>query len=210
MNSDTQKPNKKSVKKRIVISVIAVIFLILAFTTAYAAIQLNSNTIYNGVYIGNTHVGNMTIKEAQNAIADKINKTFDTQLKFNCNDTTFEISVAELAFKSDSEKLAKKAYKIGRYKNIFKSLKTIMSCRRQKYVINFDFSFDEERLMLLINDSIQSFAVDSSPMTAEISNGKLYVSNACDGMGADNQKILSDVKNALYDIEKNSIINIEI
>lgn len=210
MNSDTQQSNKKSVKKFILISTITVLILIIAISTVYAAVQLNSNTIYNGVYIGNTDVGNITVTEAKKTIDDNINKISATQLKFNCRDTSFEIPISELAFKADSEKLVKKAYKIGREKNIFKSLKTIISCSRQKYAVNFDFSFDEERLMLLINDSIQSFVIDSSPMTAEISNGKLYVTNASDGMGADSKRIISDVKNAMYDIEKCDIINIEI
>ncbi len=210
MNSDGAKKKHFS-KKRIVISIICIIAVLAAGMLVYAASQLKYENIYKGISIGNINVGEMTKAEAENAVNKYAKQYNDLKLSFKCRDIEFDVPVSSLSFKVDSKKLADKAYKIGRSKSNIKNLKTIISGKKKGYTVNFDFSFDEERLLLMVTEAIQEKTTDSTPMTVETGTDRLYVTNAVKGKGADNKKIISDVKSILSDLkEKNKTINVEI
>lgn len=208
MNSVKTK-TKKHIK--IIFSAAVIIAVIIASCVVYAASLINSTKIHDGISIGSIYVGNMSKKDALKAVENHIKKCNNSEFDFQCEEIKFNIPMSLLSFKSDSDKLVEKAYNIGRDKNTIKNLKTILSCKNKGYTINFDFSFDEERLLTTVNETIQDKLSDFSPMNVEIGTDRLYVTNAVSGKIVDTHKLLSDIKNQIFELNKqHDIINIKI
>ena len=76
-NGDTKKHirNKGLIIFAIVIAILAI--LLLAFSTVFALININSNKIMNGVFIQGIDVSGLTTDEAKEKVSNIVNKHFD-------------------------------------------------------------------------------------------------------------------------------------
>lgn len=191
---ESGKTNKKSNKKIIAVIAAVIVSAIAAFSV-HAGIVLSNDVIYDGVYAGKVNLSGMTEKQAKDELSNYFKSHSDITLDFECDGINFKITSDTISFKADIEKAVKAAYGAGRKGNLLKNYKDIMSYKQKSYSVPVEFSYDKDRLLLLINDNIQEKIADPVPMNVEIGDDRLYVTNSIPGKGIDEKKLFEDVNN---------------
>lgn len=204
---EVNKGNKKSGKK-IIFGVLAVVVLAIITFSVHAGMVLSNDHIYSGVHVGKIDLSGMTEKQATEELSDYYDKKADAVLNFKCNDLKFKIPVESISFKADIEKAVKSAYNAGRDGNFFENYMNIMSYKKKAYTEKMSFSYDKDRLLLLINDNVQSMITDPVAMNVEIGEDKLFVTNALPGNGIDEEELYKDVNNVFEENSYDDIIDV--
>lgn len=198
---------KISKKTKLIALAAVIVVLIIATVSVYATVS--SKRIYDGVYVGKTHLGGMTQKQAEEALSKYISQRKDMTLNFECDGRTVSVEAADISLGMDVKKASKDAYSAGRGKKIFKNYKNIISYKFKDYTIPVVFSYDKDRLLLTIKDSVQDKITDPVPMTVEIGKDRLYVKNAVSGRVIDEEKLFKNVNNAFENLS-NDVIDISV
>jgi len=196
---------KISKKTKIIVLAAVMVVLIVAAISVYATVS--SKRIYDGVYVGKIHLGGMTTKQAEEELSKYLSARKDMSLNFECIGRKVSVNAADISFGMDVQQAVKDAYSVGRGKKFFKNYKNIISYKFKGYTVPVNFSYDKDRLLLTIKDSVQDKVVDPVPMTVEIGEDRLYVKNATSGKVIDEEKLFRDVNSAFANLS-NAVIDV--
>ena len=110
---------KKKRRTIIFIFVVILIFLIVAFSTIFALLNMNNIKIAKGVSIKNVELSDLTIDDARKNLNEVLEKQLIAELNVKYNDEyNITLSPAQIEFKYNVEDALNKAYSIGRSDNI--------------------------------------------------------------------------------------------
>ena len=121
---ESNKGNKKPVKKIVIIAVVVIVLIIAAFSV-HAGIVMSNDRIYSGVYVGEIDLGGMTQKQASEKISEYYKAFSNISLNFKCDEIKFDLSADSISFNADATNAAKAAYRAGRNGNFFLSGRTL-------------------------------------------------------------------------------------
>ena len=123
--------NKKSTSKKsiIIVSVVIgiILLLFLFFSTIFALININKNTIINGVYIKGIDVSSMTKEEATQTVSNILSEKLSKEIVFEHNDSNVSLFPEQFEVSFDVASAVDTAYAKGRKGNIFKNNYEILS-----------------------------------------------------------------------------------
>lgn len=104
------------VKSLIIVGAIlaALILIVFSFNVSYG------QRVFPKTFIGNINVGNKTLAEAKNILADSIKQTGDKEVALTFQDKTWRIKNSDIDLSYDSQKSAELAWAVGRQGSLAK------------------------------------------------------------------------------------------
>ena len=155
-NGDTKKHirNKGLIIFAIVIAILAI--LLLAFSTVFALININSNKIMNGVFIQGIDVSGLTTDEAKEKVSNIVNKHLAYKIVVKRDDFEGVFMPEQLGVTFDADSVINQSYTVGRDGNIFENNYSILNCLLNNYNISTNINFDDEFLSAPRLDNLTS------------------------------------------------------
>lgn len=154
MESGLQEKNARlSFTKKVFIASLGLFFLIIVIAGQIIYTILNYDKIYNGVYISNIYVGEMSKEEAIDFLKNNIDSdisNLDISISAGSISDSFKYSDIEADY--DFTGAVDKAYEIGRSGSISERLKDILNTRIMGKKVSLSISYNEQKL----KDYIQS------------------------------------------------------
>ena len=193
--TNTIKNKKNTSRKYVVIAIIISLILISVaiFSTIFALINSNNNTILSGIHINGILVEGLTEEQALKIVNDKIQTDKKREIVLNINGEKFSITPEQIEVEYDVQSAIKEAYNIGRNGNIFQNNYDILYSMLEKQNIELEFTYNEQLLINVlegINVRIPNAMVN---YTYCVEEDELIITNGIDG-------IVIDIENAKTEI----------
>lgn len=195
--------NKKYNKILIPVISILLIFMLLLFSTIFALLHINKNTIVSGISIKGIDVSGLTKEEAYNKVETVILKKLTTPFNLTHNDISTTISAEQLEASFDIASSIDTAYAIGKESNIFVNNFKILSCLIYKTDILPSFSYNENlinNLALEINTNLPDKLVEPSYY---VENNNLIITKGKNGVNIDTESLKLKIIAYIYDFNTN-------
>ena len=205
--------NKKSTSKKsiIIVSVVIgiILLLFLFFSTIFALININKNTIINGVYIKGIDVSSMTKEEATQTVSNILSEKLSKEIVFEHNDSNVSLFPEQFEVSFDVSSAVDTAYAKGRKGNIFKNNYEILSSLFFKTNIGPSFSFNEDALNSLITEMEANFSDRLVEPSYYIDGNNLIITKGKDRVVIDSSELKSEISYIINNLECNiNTINI--
>ena len=187
--------NKKK-RTRLLIGSVSVVLVIVIFSTVFAFMRKNSDTIVSKTDVKDIVVSDKTMDEAKNELTDKLNIELSKELEIKYGeDYSITMSPDQIEFSYDIDNAVSKAYDIGRTDNIVKNNYTILKSMILGNNIDIGYSYNEELLNKMVDDlnaGLPGVVVEPSYYIEE---AKLIVDKGKDGI----QIKKDDLKNLIVE-----------
>ena len=197
-NGDTKKHirNKGLIIFAIVIAILVI--LLLAFSTVFALININSNKIMNGVFIQGIDVSGLTTDEAKEKVSNIVNKHLACKIVVKRDDFEGVFMPEQLGVTFDADSVINQAYTVGRDGNIFENNYSILNCLLNNYNISTNINFDDEFLSSVISE-INKLLPDKvvNPDYYIDDDNNLIITAGRDGVIVDEQEFKKNFLNCL-------------
>ena len=201
-NGDTKKHirNKGLIIFAIVIAILAI--LLLAFSTVFALININSNKIMNGVFIQGIDVSGLTTDEAKEKVSNIVNKHLACKIVVKRDDFEGVFMPEQLGVTFDADSVINQAYTVGRDGNIFENNYSILNCLLNNYNISTNINFDDEFLSSVISE-INKLLPDKvvNPDYYIDDDNNLIITAGKDGVIVDEQEFKKELSKLLDDFD---------
>lgn len=196
-------PSKSSRNKKIVffyvVPITILVLLILFFSTIFALINLNSNTIINGIFIHGVDVSGLTFEEAK----EKVTKALDERLSNNLNlihkDYSIAILPTDFEASFDVDSAVNTAYSIGHSDNIFVNNFSIINALSKNINVSPKIDYDIDLLdgiIKNINSNLPDLVIQPSYY---VDGTTLVITNGKDGVVVNTNKFADDIVATLND-----------
>lgn len=179
--------NKKYNKILIPVISILLIFILLLFSTIFALLNINKNTIVSGVYIKGIDVSGLTKEEAYNKVETIVNEKLAKSFTLTHNDISTTVSAQQLGANFDIASSIDTAYTIGKEKNIFINNFKILSCLIYKTDILPSFSYNEDLINTLALEISTNFPDKLIEPSYYVENNNLIITKGKNGITIDTE-----------------------
>ncbi len=162
----------KATRKNIIAASLLGFITIMLLVSAILLYQIfNRETIYKGVYINHTYVGNMTVKQAESLLTKKLqDKAAKSKITVTCKDTSESISLTDLHASYKVSQAVEKAYSVGRNGNFFEKLYDIFNSSFNNKNFNINVSYNKQKVDDILNSLYNKTLV-------KVSGPQMYFSN---------------------------------
>lgn len=187
--------NKKSYKNIIIISIVSIIILalLLLFSTIFALVNSNKDTIINGVNIKGIDVSGLTKEQALEKISPVFEENLSKSIILKHNEYELPLIFSQLDVNFSLEEAVDLAYDKGRSGNIFKNNFDIVIALLSNIEINPGFSYSEDVIDSLINEIEVNFEDRLIEPSYYIENNNLVISKGKDGIVIVPEKLKSEI-----------------
>ena len=187
--------NKKK-KTIIFIIIVTLILLLIAFSTIFAIMNLNNNTIAKGIYIKNVDVSGLTKEEAKQTLTEVLEKELmkEINLKYS-EEYNITLNPKQIEFTYDIDNIIAEAYDIGRNGNIVQNNYKLLFTSFLTENLDIKYSYNEELLDDFIDDinsKIPGVVVEPSYY---IEGTKLIIDKGIDGVQVKKQELKDEIIN---------------
>lgn len=198
--------NDSNSKKIIIISVIIgiVLLIVLLFSTIFALININKNTIINGISIKGIDVSNMTKEDANKKVSDILSEKLSKEIKFNHNDSSVSLFPEQFSVSFDIPGAVDTAYSKGRNGNIFANNFEILSSMFFKTNIGPSFSFSEDSLNSLIKEMENNFEDRLVEPSYYVEGNNLIITKGKDGVIISSDQLKTEIGYIINNLECNT------
>ncbi|MCL5411266.1 MAG: VanW family protein [Patescibacteria group bacterium] len=194
----------KFIFKKTAITFLALLFILISTSLiAYHLAYLNK--IYPGVKVGNLHLGNLTLEEANRLLQSQVS-SFQAQsltLSYNGKNKTLPLSTLEVTY--DASATAQLSFNLGRGKNPLLNFEDKWQSFTQG--VNFEaiYSLNDEALEKTVRDLAKE--VDNPPVDAsiKISVEKVEISPAKTGVLLDRSEAKEKIKQAISSLSSTAV-----
>jgi len=197
---------KKSTLRRI--ALVALMAMLLLCVSGCTDNLKGMELIAEGVSAAGIDLGGMTKKEAMAALESGISDMKEVVLDFVCEGKSFSVSSGELKLKADAEKTADKAYSVGRTKDEKQNKEDIRIAKKDGITISPVYTFDEDKLSLIVSEQCADKVSDPAPMTVETGEDCLIVTNAVEGMIVNMDKAKAAIEKELADFKADAAVEL--
>jgi len=191
----------KKDRKFVVLGIIIVVCIIALalFSTIFALINANNNTILSGIYARGILIEGLTEEEALKMLNDKIQEEKTREIILKINEETYSITPEQIEVEYNVEKAVQQAYQIGRDGNIFQNNFAIFQTMLEENFIDIEVTYNEELLTNVLegfNAKLPNAMVDNTYCVEE---DELIITRGIDGLVIDidnaKQVIMDSIKN---------------
>ncbi len=203
---------KSLLKNKVFLTVLALIVIAAAVTgiAVFRRAGIKAGVIAEGVSAGGVNLGGMTKAQASAAMDGYADFAKDMVLSFECEDISFSVPASQINLKPDSDSTADKAYAVGRTKDPKKNKETLKKAKKDGISIDVAFSYDRDKLLLTAADYLGSKITDPSPMTVDIGDNCLVVTNSAAGKVVSARKLDEAIAKELSDFKADDAIKLVI
>ena len=211
----TQFIKKKKNKTLIAIIVFLILIVLLSFSTIFAFLNLNNNTIAKGVLIQNLDVSNLSFEQAKEILYNKIKNQLILDIGLNYkNELQFEFNPEQIEYNFDIDNALTEAYNIGKIGNIFENNYNLLLTAFSNKIININSSYNEELLNNIIDDVSSKIPGVVIEPSYYIENNELIINNGKPGILVDKEKlkeiIIQNINNRNLDNTEKQTIEIPV
>jgi len=197
---------KKKRKTIIFILIVISIFLIVAFSTVFALLNINNTKIAKGVSIKNIEFSDLTIDDARKNLNEILEKQLIAELNIKYNDEySITLSPAQIEFKYNVEDALNKAYRIGRSDNIILDNYTLLATALFGNEIEIDYTYNEELLNAFIDDFNSKLPGLVQEPSYYIEDAKLIVESGKDGIEIEKDKLKKQILDSISNRKLNNL-----
>mgnify|MGYP002545025400 CR=1 FL=1 len=192
----------KKKRKWIPITLLVIFLIALIFSTIFAFVNINKETIVSGVKIEGIDVSGLSAEEAKGKLEAIYNEKLETEIpvQYNEYETTINANLCETQY--NIEEAVKEALSVGKDNNIFINNYNILFALAGKKNINVNMQLNEEATKKIIEDigtNLPGVVVESAYY---IENNKLIITKGQKGVKIDTEKLLQKLKEKLKGPEK--------
>ena len=188
---------------------VALLLVVSMFFAAGCSLKPGTtDAIAKGVSVAGVELGGMTKAEAVTALKKLVPETDEIVLSFVCGDKNFDVSGKELSLKANVEKTADAAYAVGRGKDEEENKSQLKLAKTEGIKVIFSYTFDEDKLALIVGEQCADKVSDPSPMNVEIGTDCLIVTNAVAGMVVNMDKAKTAIEKELSDFKADNTIEL--
>lgn len=202
------KNNKKTV---ILVSCItAIILLVLAFSTIFALININSTKIISGIKINGIEISNLNKEEAIQKLSETSNQKLESDILIKADEFEYGIKLSQIETKYNIEKAIEEAYNTGRNGNIFSNNYEIIKTMMFGKDINLEYTYNEELLNKILDD--MSSKVPNSVVEANycVEDDKLIITKGKKGNTIDSNQVKQSILNEILSNNTQVKLNIRL
>ena len=204
--NENKNDNEKIHKRKIVIAIIAIIFICVLglFSTIFAIINIGNEKIINGVYVEEINLSNLTKEEATEQIQNKVNEKIsqDLKLKYGEYETSINPSLIEANY--DVENIVNEALKVGKNGNIIQNNYSILLAMIKKNKLNINVVINEESITKLLEDIEGNLPGVAKKSDYYIDENQLIITKGAEGILIDKNIVISKIYDNLKDISTNN------
>lgn len=175
------------------------VLLILFFSTIFAFINLNSNTIINGIFIHGIDVSGLTTEEAKEKVSKTLNEQLANSINLVYKDYSVTILPSDFEACYDIDSAVNTAYSIGHSNNIFVDNFSIVNALSKNINVSPQINYDIDLLNSIIkniNSNIPDLVVQPSYY---IDGTTLTITNGKDGIIVNSNELADDIIAVLND-----------
>lgn len=199
-----QRAKKGKNKKNLLIVIVAIIVITLAIVVINKIKILSYNNVYEGVYIGETHVGGMTENELFSKIPELINISDTDNIKINISDTSETLSISSLSPSLNVEQMVQNAMSFGRTSTGLLRLSEISNIKKNHVSVPITLFLDEYELQKSLDKLSANLDISAVDNKIEISENSLIITRGNPGRGIVYEEIKSEITDAILN-HKNEI-----
>lgn len=203
-NSDKM-PMPKN-KKTILIAFITVCTLILVFGgfLAVGYSMMVTSTVADGVYIGEVHLGGLTLDKAKETIKElELDDTYSLNLIYDKMPQA--LTVGDMNYSIDVDATAQKAFTYGKDGNTFGKILDTFKAKTTRLDLLPVFVFDEDELSERINEKGFDILGTMSEHKIEVVGEQVMISPGTSGYANDPSKIIRAINSAMKIQPENKI-----
>lgn len=213
INSKDEKPEyvqemlrKKKRRTIIFIFVVILIFLMVAFSTVFALLNMNNTKIAKGVSIKNIDISNLSIEDARKNLNEILEKQLIAELNIKYNDEyNITLSPEQIEFKYNVEEALNKAYSIGRSDNIILDNYTLLATTLFGNEVEIDYTYNEDLLNAFIDDVNSKLPGLVQEPSYYIEEAKLIVESGKDGIEIEKDKLKKQILDSISNRKLNNL-----
>lgn len=212
-------PRKRSTKKKVpkspksktekrvmkLVAIVAGIIIVLSgILLALGYSMVDTNTVANGVYVGNISLGGLSRDQAEQALYSfDLNEPYE--IKLLCNDKSYTISTEGLDCTVNAEKTAEKAFSYGKSGNMFSKIIAAFSAKNNKIDILPVFEFDSTQIAERLNEIGYDAVGTMTEHSVKVENNQIIITPGTFGYNNDPTDALSTFEFALENQYENEI-----
>lgn len=194
---DTKKRNKM-----LLLITMAILIVLVIFSTGFALININNENIIAGVTIDGIKMQGFNKEEAKIFIEKKVEEKINNEIKIYVDNEQQTILLSQIELKYDIENVIDEAYKIGREKNIFVNNFQILKSFLFGNDIDLKFAYNEELLDKFVQDIQNKVPNAVVQPTYCIEDDALIITRGTRGLSIDKNELKAKI------IEKINLDNI--
>ncbi|NLM73120.1 MAG: hypothetical protein GX184_03705 [Clostridiaceae bacterium] len=198
--------NRIKMCKPVAIYISAFAALILIFSVIFVSTLLNSPKIYNGVYIGDKHVGGFTKEELLEYLKQNYNDILDTiNLSIISENFSRNYTAAETGLVINFDEMTERAWAQGRTGSKFERLAAIL--RLKKYPVNIKLAVDDntEAFNNFIGQLCKDVFREVIPPNIVILEDRAILYTGVSGQEADEKQLREDIINSVVSMQPGEI-----
>ena len=210
MNNNKDLVPKASKKKTtVVIIIIAIVLALIVAALGYLAYASSGDRVYEGVYIGDVHLGGMDREMVLKTVArefdgDELNPLLE------CEGMQFTIYGSQVGLATDFEATADSAVAYGKDGSIFSKIKNMLDFKNNPQKIDLSLSCDMNLLQYALSENMPEHIIDVQQYSVEIGQDCLIVTNGKSGRGINAVKVVSAIANACTNASLDAPIKVQI
>lgn len=165
----------KSKKRTAVIGVL--LFLIIACIVMFAVVAttVKKGKIVKNVYIEEVNVGNMTKKEAKEAIKDYVDRLEKTKITLKAESEKETLTVKQMGINLHVDETVDKAYNVGRSKNLIANFINVCKAKHGKDTVDFYAGISKKQAKKVLKDNEKSLILKTQNASLKRENGEFTI-----------------------------------
>ena len=194
-----QKAKNKRKAIAIISIIIAILVVLLAFSTIFAFLHSTKNTIAKGVKINNIDLSGLTHDEAEEKLNEAFKTILDVDINLSYEDYKYTIQSEEVELSYDFQKALKEAYDIGRKGNIVECNYNLITTAFIGKNLNIDYKFNETDVDAIVEEISVSVPGLVKQYSYYIDEDELIITTGTDGLQVEKDKLKEIIINNLKD-----------
>jgi len=198
------KRQKTILRTALIVAIAALVLFAVSQLLLFLSVRkYDGDTAMEGVYIGNLHVGGMTLKQMEEELDKRIVDSSDGVLELKVSENTGSEAVySELGISVDAKGLAQEALDYGKEGSLFLRWRQIKACEKENYVIPTRYAVDDKAASAVLEARCGSLYQGATDATIAFRKGKLTVTEGENGSVLDVEgtiKVIEDYLNSEWD-----------
>ena len=173
---------------------IILLFSVASLAVANTAFSVKDN-IYDGVSIGDTPVGGLSLEEAKSKIqkvyGDKL--TSNPPITIHYKEQGWDILSSDINLSIDADALALEAYNVGRTGNLFAKLQNRYLAVNHGFVVPLKMKYDQEKLNTCLTNIAQIINRNAKDAIIQYNNSSIKLDPESTGYKVNIEKTTEDL-----------------
>lgn len=196
-----RKSRKAQVRQKLIMLSIGIVAVILlGVGISYVLLRnyvnkIDTDTIYQNVYIDTIDVSGMSKDKAKAAIDAKVLEYQSQTVTLDVEGETADVSLGELGLSiQDEEKLVDKAVAYAKDGSVWSRYRQIKKLKKEKKQFSMTYVIDPEKVQVVMEEKVRPLEKNATDATIERVNGKFVITDEMQGKEVDLEASLKAIE----------------